>query len=297
MYGILNAIGSFIGNIMGHFFGYNLLANMALNLVSWQNNTNSSTYTFVTGVYEVIVPFALALSFGFAILEILSTLTRQGPENVTISAIIFPLIKMTCVWYLIYNGLTIVGYLMGGSDWFVDEIKELGEDAMAIDVPETESTAIAVAGFLAKLVMNFSIAILSTLFCAIAGILLGLQIISVKIEFLIRTMFMPLALCTITNGGAQSAGMRYFKKMIGSMFTLGGIIAAIFLVKLIGDGIMSSFFTALNADGDLASGIQASLFDGIPNYFAGAFFSAFIGPFTCVSCVSVVKAALNDAFS
>lgn len=297
MYGILNALGDFIGNIIGHFFGYNLLANMALNLVSWQDNTNDALYTFVTGVYEVIVPFALALSFGFAILEILSTLTRQGPENVTISAIVFPLIKMTVIWYLIYNGLTIVGYLMGGSDWFVDKIRELGEDAMAISTPETGVGAIDVAGFIAKLLINMVISVLSTLFCAIAGILLGLQIISVKIEFLIRTMFMPLALCTISNGGSHSAGMRYFKKMIGSMFILGGVIASIFLVKLIGEGIMTSFFNALSGDGDFIGNVETALSDGIPNYFAGAFFSAFIGPFTCVSCVSIVKAAINDAFS
>ncbi len=293
MYGVLNAIGEFIGSFLGNLFGYKLLANLALNLAYWKDSTADTLYSFVTGAYEIIVPFALALSFGFAILEILSTLTRQGPENVTISAIIFPLIKMTCTWYLIYNGLTIVGYLMGGSDWFVDEIHGLDDLVFDITSPETDHELVDLCGFLAKLVINFGISFIATLCCAIAAVLIGLQIISVKIEFLIRTIFMPLALCTITNGGAQSAGMRYFKKMIGSMFTLGGVIAAIYLVKLVGDGIMSSFFEALDADENLG----ASLFKGIPNFFAGALFSAFIGPFTCVSCVSVVKAALNDAFS
>jgi hypothetical protein len=199
---------------------------------------------------------------------------------------------MTCTWYLIYNGLTIVGYLMGGSDWFVDKVIEVGDDSLEMAVVD-DYTGIDVAGFLAKLLFNFVISILSTLAVAVAGILLGLQIISVKIEFLIRTMFMPLALCTITNGGAQSAGMRYFKKMIGSMFILGGVIASIYLVSLIGNGIMSTFWNALGKEEALTTAFA----EGIPNFLAGAFFSALIGPFTCVSCVAIVKSALNDAFS
>ncbi len=293
MYGILNAIASFVKGLVGQMAGYILLKDMAENLATWSDASGScdGLYTLVTGVYEAIVPFALALSFGFAILEILSTLTRQGPENVTISAIVFPLIKMVCTWYLIYNGLTIVGYLMGGSDWFVAKVDEANTTAAIASV--NNGATVDPAGFLAKLVINFSIGMLSTLACAIAGVLLGLQIISVKIEFLIRAMFMPLALCSISNGGAHSAGMRYFKKMIGSMFILGGVIAAICIVQYIGEGMMQSFFNAMENDETFG----ASLLDGIPNFFAGAFFSALIGPFTCVSCVSIVKAAINDAFS
>lgn len=293
MYGILNAIAEFVKGLAGEFAGYALLKDMALNLATWSDTAGSTNelYPFITGVYEAVVPFALALSFGFAILEILSTLTRQGPENVTISAIVFPLIKMACTWYLIYNGLTVVGYLMGGSDWFVAKVEEA--NATAIIEAADVGAEVDPGGFLAKLLIQWIIGLLSILACVVAGVLLGLQIISVKIEFLIRAMFMPLALCSISNGGAHSAGMRYFKKMIGSMFVLGGVIAAICIVEFVGEGMMNSFFNAMEEDASFASAVA----DGLPNFIAGAFFSALIGPFTCVSCVSIVKAAINDAFS
>ena len=232
----------------------------------------------------MVIPIALSLALCYAILDLINSVTRTGVENVTASVIIVPLLRFAACWLLMKYGLKIVGLIMGSSNFLVDQIQgKLTSDAQTKEMISPAETA----GMLSRLVFEVLPSLLAIIGQTIAGIVLAFQVISIRIEFLIRASFLPLAISSVAQGGANSAGMRYIKKLLSNMFMMMGIVVTIELTFL----LLSTANISLEifpGDGTIAE---------TANRFLGAMFQGLVGPFAAVGCVGAFKSALNDAFN
>ena len=265
---------------------YMLMNNIVDGLCKWDAGTSGSNtvYGLVEDVYKMVIPIALSLALCYAILDLINSVTRTGVENVTASVIIVPLLRFAACWLLMKYGLKIVGLIMGSSNFLVEQIQgKLTSDAQAKEMMSPAETA----GMLSRIVFEVLPSLLAIIGQTIAGIVLAFQVISIRIEFLIRASFLPLAISSVAQGGANSAGMRYIKKLLSNMFMMMGIVVTIELTFL----LLSTANISLNifpGDGTIAEGA---------NRFLGAMFQGLVGPFAAVGCVGAFKSALNDAFN
>lgn len=268
---------------------YMLMNNIVTSLCKWDAGTSGSgqsaaVYGLVEDVYKMVIPIALSLALCYAILDLINSVTRTGVENVTASVIIVPLLRFAACWLLMKYGLKIVGLIMGSSNFLVDQIQgKLTSDAQTKEMISPAETA----GMLSRLVFEVLPSLLAIIGQTIAGIVLAFQVISIRIEFLIRASFLPLAISSVAQGGANSAGMRYIKKLLSNMFMMMGIVVTIELTFL----LLSTANISLEifpGDGTIAE---------TANRFLGAMFQGLVGPFAAVGCVGAFKSALNDAFN
>lgn len=272
---------------------YMLMNNIVTSLCKWDAGTagsgqSAAVYGLVEDVYKMVIPIALSLALCYAILDLINSVTRTGVENVTASVIIVPLLRFAACWLLMKYGLKIVGLIMGSSNFLVDQIQgkltsDLTSDAQTKEMISPAETA----GMLSRLVFEVLPSLLAIIGQTIAGIVLAFQVISIRIEFLIRASFLPLAISSVAQGGANSAGMRYIKKLLSNMFMMMGIVVTIELTFL----LLSTANISLEifpGDGTIAE---------TANRFLGAMFQGLVGPFAAVGCVGAFKSALNDAFN
>lgn len=268
---------------------YMLMNNIVTSLCKWDAGTSGSgqsaaVYGLVEDVYKMVIPIALSLALCYAILDLINSVTRTGVENVTASVIIVPLLRFAACWLLMKYGLKIVGLIMGSSNFLVDQIQgKLTSDAQTKEMISPAETA----SMLSRLVFEVLPSLLAIIGQTIAGIVLAFQVISIRIEFLIRASFLPLAISSVAQGGANSAGMRYIKKLLSNMFMMMGIVVTIELTFL----LLSTANISLEifpGDGTIAE---------TANRFLGAMFQGLVGPFAAVGCVGAFKSALNDAFN
>lgn len=268
---------------------YMLMNNIVTSLCKWDAGTSGSgqsaaVYGLVEDVYKMVIPIALSLALCYAILDLINSVTRTGVENVTASVIIVPLLRFAACWLLMKYGLKIVGLIMGSSNFLVDQIQgKLTSNAQTKEMISPAETA----GMLSRLVFEVLPSLLAIIGQTIAGIVLAFQVISIRIEFLIRASFLPLAISSVAQGGANSAGMRYIKKLLSNMFMMMGIVVTIELTFL----LLSTANISLEifpGDGTIAE---------TANRFLGAMFQGLVGPFAAVGCVGAFKSALNDAFN
>lgn len=268
---------------------YMLMNNIVTSLCKWDAGTagsgqSAAVYGLVEDVYKMVIPIALSLALCYAILDLINSVTRTGVENVTASVIIVPLLRFAACWLLMKYGLKIVGLIMGSSNFLVDQIQgKLTSDAQTKEMISPAETA----GMLSRLVFEVLPSLLAIIGQTIAGIVLAFQVISIRIEFLIRASFLPLAISSVAQGGANSAGMRYIKKLLSNMFMMMGIVVTIELTFL----LLSTANISLEifpGDGTIAE---------TANRFLGAMFQGLVGPFAAVGCVGAFKSALNDAFN
>lgn len=259
---------------------YKIMHNIVTGLCTWQSGTTSA-YTLVEAVYKLVVPAALSLALCYAILELMNSVTRVGVENVTVSVIIVPFIRFAACWLLIKYGLKITGLVMSSSNYLVDKVQDLITDGDGNLKGETPSET---ASLMSRIVFEVLPSMLTLIGQIIAGIMLAFQIISIRIEFLLRASLLPLAIANVAQGGANSAGARYIKKLIGNMFMMMGIVVTVELTFLMlsSSDISLNIFSSPNAE--------------MVNRLLGAMFSGLVGPFAAVGCVGAFKAALNDAF-
>lgn len=268
---------------------YMLMNNIVTSLCKWDagiagSGQSAAVYGLVEDVYKMVIPIALSLALCYAILDLINSVTRTGVENVTASVIIVPLLRFAACWLLMKYGLKIVGLIMGSSNFLVDQIQgKLTSDAQTKEMISPAETA----GMLSRLVFEVLPSLLAIIGQTIAGIVLAFQVISIRIEFLIRASFLPLAISSVAQGGANSAGMRYIKKLLSNMFMMMGIVVTIELTFL----LLSTANISLEifpGDGTIAE---------TANRFLGAMFQGLVGPFAAVGCVGAFKSALNDAFN
>ena len=169
--------GAFLGQ------GYDMIYNLTKALCTWENGSASLALT--SQVYAYIEPLGLALAMCFCFWEVMDSVTRVGGiQNVTIEIIIMPLIKLVFCYFLIAYG--------------IDNLPNNNMDMSNHDLG-------SINGTLAKLVFELLPAMLGILFQIIAGILIGVQLITIRIEMIVKCMFLPAAVGTIPNGGDRKS--------------------------------------------------------------------------------------------
>lgn len=272
--------GAFLGQ------GYDMIYNLTKALCTWENGSASLALT--SQVYAYIEPLGLALAMCFCFWEVMDSVTRiGGVQNVTIEIIIMPLIKFVFCYFLIAYGIDIISGLLSASNVFVGWIDNLPNNNMDMSNHDLGS----INGTLAKLVFELLPAMLGILFQIIAGILIGVQLITIRIEMIVKCMFLPAAVGTIPNGGLNSTGFRYLKGLFANIFTLGAILISVRLTYMVITDVGINAITDLIADFDMSNlggQIYAMLFSML--------FNMFIGPFACIGVVATVKSTLREAF-
>lgn len=260
--------------------GYDMLFNIASSLCTWGNGP---ALTITSIVYSYIRPVGLSLALCYAIMEIMESITRSGSgaNNITPELIFSPLLKFGICYLCIMYGLQIVSSLFGASNLFVTWVSNT---IAAYDYGELASASGAtVNGTLAKIFLELIPSLISMLSQIIAGVIIGIQIISIRIEMLGRVMFLPLGFASIAHGGASSPGLRYVKNLIGNIFTLGTILIVIKLTYMIAADI-----TAFQLESDGAQQIFMTIY--------AVLFNGLIGPFACIGAINMVKSLIREAF-
>ena len=267
--------------------GYMIMDSILNSMCKFSESGSSggAVYTFIENIYGIVIPMALALALCYCILDMFSAISRVGLDNVTASVLFLPLIKFCICWIFIKYGLKISGQLLEGSNYLVDQV-QAAVQSMGKNATIQAATGVDQSGLLARILFQLLPGMLSLFGQIIAGIILAFQVISIRIEFLIRIAFLPLAIASIAQGGAQSAGARYIKRLVGNMFLMMGIIATVEIVYLLIFVGMPDLavFDASTKGGQVVNNILVSIFSGL------------VGPFAAVGCVSALKSTISDAF-
>lgn len=263
--------------------GYQLMNNIAVAFCTWKpTGEDLGTYDLVQDIYMTLAPLAMTLALCYMVIGVLQLATRTGWDNLTLSLLLVPLLKYAACLALIKYGLQLSGYLMGGSNYLVRlflankpglEANFLGMDSSGLRTFNSMLPRILFEAFIGL------VGLLTQIFC---GILLAYQIITIRIEYLIRVAFMPLAIANIAQDGAQGAGVRYLKKIVGNMFMLVGILLSVRLT-----------FYVLNT---VSVNMKIMNIDWIDRIVQGLLVAG-IGPFCAVGAVTSFKAALNEMFA
>lgn len=275
--GILVSLLAGGGAIFGH--GYNMIYNIASSLCTWNNG---ASLTLTAMVYDYVRPAGLTLSLGFAILEILDAVTRAGTNNTTVEIIVMPLLKFGCCYMVIMYGLDIISVSLGASNAFVTWVDGTIADQSFGDLATVGGST--VNGLLAQIFIELIPSLMSMLSQIIAGVIIGVQLVSIRIEVLVRSMFLPVAVASISQGGAGSPGLRYVKNLIGNVFTLGAILLVIKLTYMVAGDIQAFQMDS----GDVAQSIFMTIY--------GIVFNGVIGPFASIGAITTVKSLIREAF-
>lgn len=295
---MFSAIDQFSGAIFGSndakiTTGYTLMYNIANAFCTWQTGTkgDSGAYAMVEEIYRFVAPLAMTLALCFMVLGILQAISQYGMENITFTVILMPILRYAACAIVIKYGLQMTGYIMAGSNSLVNAIPNLGSAAQN-QVQNTTSNFTsnmngieAWSSFVARLILELFLGLMTMIFQIVCGLLIAYQIITIRIEFLVRAAFMPLAISNIAQDGVKGPGLRYIKRLLVNMFMLMGILATIILT-----------FYIIN---DIS--VSLNIFDSegtqwINRILVGLFVTC-CGPCCAVGAVTSFKAALNEMFS
>ena len=272
--------------------GYGLLYAVAKSLCTWNNG---KSLEIVSTVYDFMMPLGLSLALCLAVVEIMDAITRSGTNNVTVEVVIMPLIKFGIAYLVISNGIEIISTVLGGSNAFCDWVDaEIGSVTPIELSPESG----IFNGLLTKILFEYIPSFVSLLSQIIAALVIGVQLVSIRLEVLVRAMFFPLAVADVSSKGASGSGMRYIKNLFGCIFLLGSILIVIKLVYMISADLMIDFgstvwssFSQLTVEGLTEGGLK------LVNMLYMVVFNGLIGPFACISAISTVKSMIREVFS
>ena len=271
--------------ITNYAMGYNILYQLAKSLCTWSVGTGTE---IVSTVYAYIQPLGVTLALCFAILEILDAMTRSGSNNMTLEIIIMPLFKFVIAYLVIAYGIDLIGLVLSASNTFCNWVDiSIADSSGSMDVASLD-----VQGMLAKILVQYIPSLLSLLSQIIAALVIGVQLVTIRVEVLLRAIFLPIAVADISARGMNGSGMRYLKNFIGNIFLLGAILIVIKLTYAV--CIDLQYFALA---GTIESGISE---EGAVNLVTGiymAVFNGLIGPFACVSAVATVKSLIREAFA
>lgn len=246
-------------------------------LTRWDN---SPAVGLAYNVYLLFVPLAMALALGYTILEIIESMTRNGGKDATAEMIVFPLIKFAAVILLLRYGTNIVSAVMGGSNALLDQFAAIPQGMNIIDQNRTLEENFV--GVLYQLITSVVPALICFLIQIVCGIIIGCQVITIKIEILLQFGIMPLAISNILQGGIHSAGLRYVKHFIANLFIMMAILMSIRITGL----VANTFWTS-------AEGFGETVLTSLGAYF----YSNLLAPVACVGVINTVKSTLREAFS
>lgn len=276
--------------------GYKLIFNIVNQLTVWQTDTATQ---FTSQVYEWFVPIALTLCLGYVMLDMMGAIERAGMQNATPQILIMPMLKFVACWLLMKYGLKLIGYAMDGSNGFVKWIISLQPDwgsytaakvkvAWGTSPTVGEGGSVVHSGLLAKIFTEFLPAMISMVGMVVAAAQIAMTVVSFRLDYLIRAMFMPFAIANVAHTGPNGPGISYIKKFIGDMFFMGGVLLVINLAfavcSPVTSGGMIAIFDSNDAGQMTFQGMVSTMLLGI------------IGPFAAVGAVGALKQAIQAAF-
>lgn len=265
--------------------GFNFMYGIAEAFCTWQggSDTDVPAYSVTREVYVMLAPVAMTLALCFCVVALLDQIQRYGMDNITFTVILTPLLRFAVCMFILQYGLNIVGLTMGYSNQLIRTMGDVGGETITGDFMNTFTDGLnGWSGMLARILMELLVALLSLFAQIVAGVALAYQIITIRIEFLVRLAFMPLALPSIAQDGVHGSGMRYLKRLLFDMFMLSGILVT---VKL-------TFFVLMSVSldfGDMGLAWNEAVLSIVKSLFVTV-----AGPFMCLGAVSSFKAALAE---
>lgn len=264
--------------------GYSILYSVAESLCTW---SDGASLTMVATVYDYVQPLGLTLALCFAVAEMMEAVMRSGSNNVTAEIIVMPLLKFGIAYLIIAQGTEIISTVLGASNVFCDWVDTAFGSTSFTDLTFGEASSFN--GILTKIVFEAIPGLLSLLSQIIAMLIIGIQLITIRIEVLVRTMFFPIAVADVAGRGTSGSGMRYLKNLLGNIFLLGTILIVIKLTYMVSADIMNFSLSNISFSSEGA----ANLFNGI---FAMVF-AGLLGPFACISAITTVKSMIREVFA
>ena len=265
--------------------GYSILYSVADSLCTWSEGVSLN---MVATIYDYVQPLGLTLALCFAVAEMMEAVMRSGSNNVTAEIIIMPLLKFGIAYLIIAHGIEIISLVFGASNAFCSWVDTAFADISFTELSFGEVTSLN--GVLVKVLFEAIPGLMSLLSQIIAMLIIGIQLITIRIEVLVRTMFFHIAVADLAGRGMSGSGMRYMKNLLGNIFLLGTILIVIKLTYMVSADIMS--FT-LDPSSIFSS-------DGAANLFSGIFamvFTGLLGPFACISAITTVKSMIREVFA
>ena len=285
------------GVITNQDAGYKLIFNIVNQLTVWQTDTATQ---FTSQVYEWFVPIALTLCLGYVMLDMMGAIERAGMQNATPQILIMPMLKFVACWLLMKYGLKLIGYAMDGSNGFVKWIISLQSDWGSYAESKApaafgggsltvgDSGSVVHSGLLAKLFTELLPAMISMVGMVIAAAQIAMTVVSFRLDYLIRAMFMPFAIANVAHTGPNGPGISYIKKFIGDMFFMGGVLLVINLAFAVCSPVTSGGMIAVFDSNDAG---QMTFQGMVSTMLLGIF-----GPFAAVGAVGALKQAIQAAF-
>lgn len=262
--------------------------NIANAFCTWDVGTKGEVgaYAIVEEVYRFIAPLAMTLALCFMILGILQAISRHGIENITFTVILMPILRYAACAIVIKYGLQMSGYIMAGSNSLVYKMDNIVTNATAArefntNFASQSQSLYSFGSMLGRLILSLFISLLTLIFQIACGIMLALQIIAIRIEFLARTAFMPLAISNIAQDGVQGPGMKYLKRLLFNMFMMMGILVTVVITFYVISGVSVE--------------LRIFEYEWLNSILVGVFVAC-CGPACAVGAVTSFKAALNEMF-
>lgn len=194
--------------------------------------------SIIESMLQTIIPIAYCLMVLYFVLEIANIASRDI-TNISADVYIKAFAKLIIAVLIIGNSYKIIIYGANLANGLTDMI--LKTVSGNLDLPPlstfvSNAARADTSSFLEML--KGCLAIFSALtnlllipFNFIVVLILSVQCYSRKIEFLLRSLFLPMAIADIAGKGLESNGMRYMKKLLAVGFQGAGIIGLLYVAS------------------------------------------------------------------
>jgi hypothetical protein len=239
-------------------------------------------------------PIAMALVAIYFIASMIETYFNNRGE-VTLEAITKNAVGLVIADVLINNDVKIIEAVASIfnmlSMQFTAGIKELVDDPN-FGSGITESTLNGET--LVSLLFLFIASLLGFLVLKIATIIIGVNVLATKLEFVIRLCFSPVALSGFASDNYRTKSMNYLRKMVASAFYCMAVILAIYLGSSAAADTAANLAEAGKAAADAGIG-GTGVYSTVVNYLM-VILQGVMGPFAGIGVVSAAKGIVNEAF-
>lgn len=194
--------------------------------------------SIVEGMLQALIPIAYCLMVLYFVLEIANIASRDI-TNISAEIYIKAFAKLIIAVLIIGNSYKIIIYGANLANGLTDLLLDTAESAA--NLPKLTSfidvaLRVDTSGLMdclksAMSVLSSITSILLIPFNFIVIIILSVQCYSRKIEFLLRSLFLPMAIADIAGKGLESSGMRYLRKLVAVGFHGAGIIGLAYIAS------------------------------------------------------------------
>ena len=244
--------------------------------------------TFINLVITALQPLAFTIIVAIALGDILDALLNMHnvQEGISVNIIFRGLIRLIVCYVLVRLTPAFANAACAFWNWFLDQANTI----VSLSATTTmRSLGDGPAGWIWQIfivVLPGLISVITQLLCAV---LLAVQILTVKVEFVIRLCFMPIGLSAVISDGMRGAGIRYFKKTLACACYMGSIILVIWAVYLCTLGV------EFGHAADTAVGVTG-VAEVIFSVLVTMVMQSLVGPFAVLSCINVMKNVVMEAF-